>query len=1358
VVSDDNYPPYVMREDGGAIRGILVDQWKLWEQKTGIAVRLVAMDWGEAQRYMAEGKADVIDTMFITEERAKLYDFSRPWAKIEVPVFFNRNISGINDAQSLHGFTVGVKEGDAAIDFLKANGIETLELFPSYEAIVRAAADQKIRVFCVDSPPARYFLYKFGLEQEFRSTAPLYTGEFHRAVRKGNTVLLQTIEEGFAKISAGEYASIERKWMGTPVLLPPEVFRPILYSAIGVGLLALALFLWIYTLRRQVALRTAQLHGTLEAKQTIFQHSAVSLWEEDISALRAELVALRASGVLDIRRYLEEHPEFLRKAARLITVIDVNEATLALYEVADRRQLLGPLDRTLDLNDSVTLASLRDDVLLIAEGGTRLARESKATTPSGKKLDIVIVVSVPNPNDAYPHMLVNVLDITRRKHAEEELRKSERHYREMFVAAQRHAKDLELVNEVRTALLRELDLPELIRTVVEGIAATFGYTQVSLYLLKEETLELQHQMGYEVTVEKIPISQGVSGRVARTGLPVLLEDVRMDPDYIETTKDVCSELCIPLFDQGRVVGTLSVENKEGMKLGETDLQLMTALGEHVSIAIARARLYAEVRRNEERYRSFMQNLPVGVLTVDTMETIIFANPASTTLFAPGQVSIEGMNLRDFMSDEEFKKIVGETARRSRGETSTYEVEIKRLDGAARHVQVTATPQQGLRGEFIGALATFQDITDQALLKKQVEEERAQLLTLINNLPDAVYMKDRDGRFVIANRVVAEIMAAGEPQNLIGKTDFDFYSREKAEEFRAGERAVMEEGRSINDKLEPRFVSGEVRWWILTTKVPLIDQNGNVRGLVGVGHDITARKDAEEALIATERRYQSIVENISDALIIHDFNGTIIDVNETACRMLGYLREELIGTGLARIQGEESGKSFKGNIERVKAAGALIFEAVDVRKDGSLIPVEVNAKVVSREGHGIIQLFSRDLSERKKAQEEQRRLQEQFHEAQKMEAVGRLAGGIAHDFNNLLTVINGYCEMGLDRARVEDPLRGDLEEIKRTSLRAAMLTSQLLAFSRRQILQPRVLSLGKLVEGMAEMLKRLLGEDIEIHTHASADLWNVRADFGKIEQVVMNLSVNSRDAMPHGGMLTIETSNVVLEKEYTRQHFGAKSGEYVLLAVSDTGVGMDTATQKRIFEPFFTTKEMGKGTGLGLATVYGIVKQSEGFIDCYSEVGKGTIFKIYLPRVVAENEPPTQAEHKPTNNVRGSEVILLVEDDEAVRRIAVSILEGGGYVVVSAGNGAEALRRLSELERRPDLLVTDVVMPGMDGRNVARNFNARYPSVPVLFISGYTENSIVHDGVLDEGVEFIPKPFTRGELLQRVREVLDRGGP
>jgi len=353
------------------------------------------------------------------------------------------------------------------------------------------------------------------------------------------------------------------------------------------------------------------------------------------------------------------------------------------------------------------------------------------------------------------------------------------------------------------------------------------------------------------------------------------------------------------------------------------------------------------------------------------------------------------------------------------------------------------------------------------------------------------------------------------------------------------------------------------------------------------------------------------------------------------------------------------------------------------------------------------------------------------------------------------VINGYCEMGIARTGSRDPLRMDLEEIKRASRRAAILTSQLLAFGRRQILQPRILNLGALISGMGDMLARLLGEDIRVHLHAPPDLWSVRADPGRIEQVVMNLAVNSRDAMPEGGQLTIETSNVMLDESYTRDHLEVKPGPYVMLAVSDTGIGMDEATQERIFEPFFTTKETGKGTGLGLATVYGIVKQSDGYIFCYSEVGRGTTFKIYFPQGAAADEP-SQAEPLPAAIGRGTERILLVEDDDAVRRVTASILESGGYLVTSEKDGPNALNRLSDANAAPHLLVTDVVMPGMDGKEVARRVSARYPSIRVLFISGYTENAIVHQGVLEEGIEFIPKPFTSADLLQKVRALLDTG--
>ncbi len=346
-------------------------------------------------------------------------------------------------------------------------------------------------------------------------------------------------------------------------------------------------------------------------------------------------------------------------------------------------------------------------------------------------------------------------------------------------------------------------------------------------------------------------------------------------------------------------------------------------------------------------------------------------------------------------------------------------------------------------------------------------------------------------------------------------------------------------------------------------------------------------------------------------------------------------------------------------------------------------------------------------------------------------------------------------MALSRTSIGKDIHGDLNEVKKATRRAATLTQQLLAFSRKQILQPRIINLGDLVAGMEEMLKRLLGEDVSVHVRRAADLWSVRADQGRIEQVVMNLSVNARDAMPQGGDLCIETSNIVLNEDYSREHIAVKKGHYVLLTVSDTGSGMDAEVQQRLFEPFFTTKEKGKGTGLGLSTAYGIVKQSEGYIFCYSEIGKGSTFKIYLPRAAGEPQELHRADERAEKPVRGTESILLVEDDEAVRLLTASILESGGYSVLSAATGEEALTSLEAMRASLDLLITDVVMPGMDGGEVARHVSRRFPGVGVLYMSGYTENAIVHGGVLDPGVEFIQKPLDGTTLLQKVRTILDR---
>jgi nitrogen-specific signal transduction histidine kinase/CheY-like chemotaxis protein len=396
--------------------------------------------------------------------------------------------------------------------------------------------------------------------------------------------------------------------------------------------------------------------------------------------------------------------------------------------------------------------------------------------------------------------------------------------------------------------------------------------------------------------------------------------------------------------------------------------------------------------------------------------------------------------------------------------------------------------------------------------------------------------------------------------------------------------------------------------------------------------------------------------------------------------------------------------------------------------------------------------SRDITDRILLESEKRQLEEQYRQSQKIEAIGRLAGGIAHDFNNLLTVINSYSSMAAEQLVDGDPLKSDIQEIIEAGQRASTLTRQLLAFSRKQMLAPRILDLNEVVGELEKMLRRLIGEHIELGTCLAQNLGRVNADPSQIEQVLMNLAVNARDAMPEGGKLTIETANIELDEDYASKRPDTRSGRYVMLAVTDTGLGMTPEVQERLFEPFFTTKAKGQGTGLGLATVYGIVKQSGGNIWAYSELGIGTTFKIYLPRVEATK--PERPEHIASTHLRGNETVLVVEDEKAVRELTKRMLASAGYNVLVAANGGEALLQCEQTGRNVALVLTDVVMPQMSGKDLAGRLATLCPELKVLYMSGYTDDTIVHHGVLEPSTDFIAKPFTATNLLKKVRGVLD----
>ncbi|MDO8833983.1 MAG: ATP-binding protein, partial [Vicinamibacterales bacterium] len=520
-------------------------------------------------------------------------------------------------------------------------------------------------------------------------------------------------------------------------------------------------------------------------------------------------------------------------------------------------------------------------------------------------------------------------------------------------------------------------------------------------------------------------------------------------------------------------------------------------------------------------------------------------------------------------------------------------------------------------------------------------------------------------------------------------------------------------------------------------------------------EIVERKQTEQALRASEERFAHLFERAPLGYQSLDADGRFIEVNEAWCSTLGYERGEVLGKWFGDFLAPGYVDAFRERFPAFKARGVVHTEFEMLHHDGKRRTIVFDGRIgTAKDGsfektHCILQ----DVTERRHAEQERELLREQLAQARKMESVGRLAGGVAHDFNNMLGVILGHTEMALDQLDPSQPLFADLQEIRKAAERSVDLTRQLLAFARKQTIAPRVLDLNETVEGMLKMIRRLIGEDIELTWLPGPSLGAVKMDPSQLDQILANLCVNARDAIGGVGRISIETAAANLDDAYCAEHLGFEAGEYALLAVSDTGRGMDAHTVEHLFEPFFTTKDVGKGTGLGLATVYGIVKQNNGCINVYSEPGRGTTFRIYLPRHAARDEGP-ETDRAPERALRGRETILLVEDEAAILKMTTLMLERQGYAVLAASSPGESLRLAEAHAGRIDLLITDVVMPEMNGRDLARNLLALYPNLKRLFMSGYTADVIAHHGVLDPGVHFIQKPFSTKDLAAKTRDVLD----
>lgn len=756
---------------------------------------------------------------------------------------------------------------------------------------------------------------------------------------------------------------------------------------------------------------------------------------------------------------------------------------------------------------------------------------------------------------------------------------------------------------------------------------------------------------------------------------------------------------------------------------------------------------------EKRCRAFVESVSLAIFLLDTDGRIQLANKASEKIFGYDAAKLSGKAVTLLMPDAQEFLHYNQDEEESKNNPNEVQNNVFETIGVRKDNEIVTL--EVVRGEFVN-----DDLKYDTLLVRDISHRKETEAALLENqqrhgaLLDAIngFMWEGEAfpfRLTHITNQVEKILGYSVEHCLNEEGFWKKVLHPEDSEWVIGFR--REKIKSISSyELKYRMIAadGSIVWLRDTANVVLKD--GNVVKLYGLMVNVTEHIQRESELVASKQLYHDLIENANDIIYTHDMEGRITSINSAGIRVMGLTREEILGINVYEALTPESIKKAQEMLNRkLDGEDKTVYEVEINIKNNQRATLEISTKIIYENNKPVgVQGIARDVTERK-------HLQIQLHQAQKMETVGQLAGGIAHDFNNLLTVIFGKTDLALMQLKDSSgQLRNDIEEIRTAAEKAADMTQQILAFSRKQSMQPRILNLNETISGMSKILKRLIDEDVEMETKLHTDLGCVQADPSQIEQVIMNLAINARDSMPKGGKLTIETNNIVLDEAFVRQNLNAREGKYVMLTVSDNGSGMSDEVLKHVFEPFFTTKETGKGTGLGLATVYGIVKQSGGFIGVYSEEGLGTTFKVYLPQA-KETTGTTLPEQTSQDLFRGDETILLVEDDDSIRAMVREMLEIIGYHVVEASNGLKALEIVQSTSEPIDLLITDVVMPGISGHQLAEELTAQKEEMEVLYMTGYSEEAIVRHGLLKQGLNFIQKPFTFESLAFKVRDLLDK---
>ncbi len=770
------------------------------------------------------------------------------------------------------------------------------------------------------------------------------------------------------------------------------------------------------------------------------------------------------------------------------------------------------------------------------------------------------------------------------------------------------------------------------------------------------------------------------------------------------------------------------------------------------------------KESKQRYRRLAENSPDMLYRMSLPDgDYVYVSPAAKTIFGyppeawyENPLLIKDLIHPDFYSyfEEQWKNLLGGQV------PPSYDYKIIHKDKTERWINQRNSLIRDDSGRPIALEGVATDVTGQRNAQRALLESESRLKTIVNTIPDLVWLKDPDGVYLSCNPRFERFFGAKEAV-IVGKTDYDFVDKELADFFRDHDLKAMGLDKPSMNEEWLTFADDGYHGLFETIKTPMRSPDGKLIGVLGIARDISKRKQAEEALKETERRLREAQKMTNLGFWFWDVHSGEVEWTDEVYKIFRLDPDEFtpqIDSIQALSPWPEDHQRDRELIQKAMEndePGA--YEQKFFFPDGSIGHYYSTFEgVYDDQGKlAAIKGTVQDITGKKRAEEEKQKMEKQLAQAQKMESVGRLAGGVAHDFNNMLSIILGNAEIIMEDIDPLSPLVKNLEEILKAADRSAGLTRQLLAFARRQTINPQILDLNHVIHDMLNMLKRLIGEDIDLTWQPARNLRSVKIDPSQIDQILANLCVNARDAIKGVGKVTIQTDHIVFDDAYCRQHPGSNPGDHVMMAITDNGSGMEKKTLDNLFEPFFTTKDLGQGTGLGLATVYGIVKQNKGFIDVSSQPGKGTTFRIYFPAyskmIISKQKPLAKASRT------GNETILLVEDEKPLLKMAQAILERLGYTVFAAYSPHQAISIVKDPGITAiDLLITDVILPEMNGRDLSKKLLSLRPGLKCLFMSGYTDNVIAHHGVLDAGVQFINKPFSKQDLAAKVRDVLDGG--